>query len=426
MSEQQWSSRPDHVSWLHEQARLQLRFGRRFPLPHGAAAYLDDQGRPDSSRPSHTWITARMLHVYSLGHLAGIPGCAPLAAAALRGLAGPLHDTEHGGWFTSVGPGHAADGGERRDEAKAAYTHAFVVFAASSAAVAGLPGADDLRDEALEVLDSRFWEPGPGLHRDSASRDWSAFAAYRGVNANMHSVEALLNASDSTGDPRWRERAGHITRMVLGWAKENDWRVPEHFDAEWQPLPDHHREEPDHPFEPFGATVGHGLEWARLALHVAAAEDAANEATGEPAATTSSVSDLVTGATGLFDRAVADGWAVDGADGFVYTTDWSGTPVVRQRMHWVAAEGISAASALAAATGDPVYERWYRTWWDYASTYLVTDDGSWRHELDTDNRPAATVWPGRPDLYHSFHAVILPRLPLAPSAASAIAAGLLR
>lgn len=36
----------------------------------------------------------------------------------------------------------------------------------------------------------------------------------------------------------------------------------------------------------------------------------------------------------------------------------------------------------------------------------------------------ATVWPGRPDLYHSVHAVLLQSLPLAPSAPTALARGL--
>ena len=32
--------------------------------------------------------------------------------------------------------------------------------------------------------------------------------------------------------------------------------------------------------------------------------------------------------------AVRVGWDVDGAEGFVYTTDFSGAPVVRTRLHW--------------------------------------------------------------------------------------------
>jgi mannose/cellobiose epimerase-like protein (N-acyl-D-glucosamine 2-epimerase family) len=288
------------------------------------------------------------------------------------------------------------------------------VFASCSAAVAGVPGARDLLDDALAVFDGRFWEEGPGLHRDSAVADWSEFREYRGLNANMHAVEALLSAADTTGDARWLARAHRITETVLGWAADHEWRIPEHFDVRWTPLLDHHRDEPDHPFEPYGATVGHGLEWARLAAHVAAS-------LGDAAP-----SSLMDGARELFDRAVADGWAADGADGFVYTTDWSGTPVVRQRMHWVLAEAISAAGALSEATGDAAYDGWYRTWWDFAVEHVVAENGSWCHELDPANRPAGTVWAGRPDIYHSLHAVLLPRLPLAPAAPVALARGLAR
>jgi len=48
-----------------------LDFGRRFPHPDGGAAWLDADGRPDPSRPVFTWITARMTHVYCVGHLSG-------------------------------------------------------------------------------------------------------------------------------------------------------------------------------------------------------------------------------------------------------------------------------------------------------------------------------------------------------------------
>lgn len=403
-----WRLRHDHVHWLRTQAALQLRFGRGFEHPSGGAGYLDEHGEPDLAQPVHTWITARMLHVYSLGTLVGIPGCGPLAHAALRGLTGPQADTDHGGWVNSRGPGVSVDG------AKTAYTHAFVVFAAASASVAGIGGADDLLSDALTTLDEHFWEPEAGMHADSASADWSSHSDYRGVNANMHSVEALLNAANATGDEQWRERAELITTRVLGWAQTRDWRTPEHFDATWAELPQHHRDQPDHPFEPFGATVGHGLEWSRLALQVAAASG--DETTKKH---------LTNGAIHLFDRAVSDGWAVDGHDGFVYTTDWSGQPVVRRRMHWVLCEAISAAAALAQATGKPRFERWYQRWWDHAAEFYLAENGSWQHEMDETNMPSETVWPGRPDLYHCFHAALLPRLPLSPMAAKAVAQGCL-
>jgi sulfoquinovose isomerase len=46
--------------------------------------------------------------------------------------------------------------------------------------------------------------------------------------------------------------------------------------------------------------------------------------------------------------------------------------------------------------------------------------GSWHHQLDADNHVIDTVWPGKPDLYHAVQATVIPRLPLAPSMATAL------
>ena len=397
-----WRLRPEHGDWLAEQARKQLEFGRGFPHPDGGAAWLDSSGRPDLDRPVHTWITARMAHVYSLGTLLGVPGCAALADAALAGL-GRLHDDQHGGWVAAIRPDGSVEG------TKAAYATAFVVLAGATATIADRPGGRDLLERALDVLESRF-RTDRGLYAERWDRAWSRLDGYRGVNANMHAVEALLAAADATGRRDLVDRALLIaTTVVDDWARANQWRVPEHFDPDWRPLLDHHRDQPDHPFEPYGATVGHGLEWSRLVLDLRAALGDAAPGWMLPAARS------------LFDRAVADGWAVDGNDGFVYTTDWDGTPVVHERMHWVVCEAICAAAALHAATGEPAYDDLYRTWWGHAVDHWIDPvTGSWQHQLSADLRPADSVWPGRPDLYHSLHAVLLPRLPLRPGAARAL------
>ena len=118
--------------------------------------------------------------------------------------------------------------------------------------------------------------------------------------------------------------------------------------------------------------------------------------------------------------------AVDGADGFVCTVDWSGSPVVRERMHWVAAEATATAAALHAATGEPEYDAWYRTWWQHvADHFRDTEHGSWHHELATDLTPSTVTWAGKPDTYHAFQATLIPRLPLAPTLAAALRDGLL-
>ena len=135
---------------------------------------------------------------------------------------------------------------------------------------------------------------------------------------------------------------------------------------------------------------------------------------------------LLSDAKSLFDGSVRDGWSVDGADGFVYTVDWSGLPVVRERMHWVAAEATATAATLYAATGEAAYADWYSIWWQHISTvFLDRQHGSWRHELSPDNEPSSVTWAGKPDTYHAFQATLIPRLPLAPTLAAALAAGAL-
>lgn len=104
--------------------------------------------------------------------------------------------------------------------------------------------------------------------------------------------------------------------------------------------------------------MGHWLEWARLLVHLHIALD-------EPLAW------LLDDAQALFRTAVADGWDVDGAEGLVYTVDWAGQPVVRQRMHWVVTEATSAAAVLARVTGDPAYREWEERWWDYAERFPI-------------------------------------------------------
>lgn len=407
-----WLSSAAHRRWLeHETDRL-LASARSSRVDQGFG-WLRDDGTVDDARPRELYITCRMTHVLALGTLLGRPGCAPLVDHGVAALTGAFHDDRYGGWYAAITPDGPADDG------KAAYAHAFVVLAASSAAAAGRPGARDLLADALEVSLGRFWDEDAGMVRESWDRAFAHEEAYRGVNANMHTVEAYLAAADVTGDDAWLARALRITeRVVHGFAREHHWRLPEHFDQGWAPLLDYNKETPAHPFRPYGATVGHWLEWSRLALHVRAGLERRGLAVPPW---------LLPDATALFDAAVREGWHVDGAPGFVYTVDFEGRPVVRERMHWVLCEGIAAAAALATATGDATtYDGWYRRWWDEAAEHFVDPvGGSWWHELDADHRVSRTTWSGKPDVYHAAQATLIPRLPLAPVLAPALALGLL-
>ena len=80
----------------------------------------------------------------------------------------------------------------------------------------------------------------------------------------MHAAEAFLAVGDATGDPAWHRRALRIVeRLVRGVARAHGWRLPEHFDAQWRPVPAYNEDRPRDPFRPYGVTPGHALEWSR-------------------------------------------------------------------------------------------------------------------------------------------------------------------
>jgi len=213
----------------------------------------------------------------------------------------------------------------------------------------------------------------------------------------MHGLEAFIAMGHATGDAVWHERGLAIAdRLINIAARERGWLLPEHFTADWQVLPDYNRDEPLHPFRPYGATFGHSLEWSRFLLQLDA-----SPLVGSP-------SWLVEAADGLTRRALDGGWALDGRPGLVYTVDWDGAPVADVRLHWPVCEGIQTTAVLLRLTGDPHWEHWYRQLWDHAARWFIDERGTWRNELDDDMHEGGKVWPGRPDVYHCGGALTVP------------------
>ncbi len=219
-----------------------LGFGKRFPSPEGSSYYLGDDGTPWTERPRETWITCRMAHVYSIGSmLKGDESMGSLVDAALKGLQGELKDKANKGWY----PGVNADGSIIAD--KQCYAHAFVILAATSALLAGRNGAKELLDEALKVYDEFFWNEEEGLAADTWNTEFTVKDSYRGLNANMHTVEAFLAVADAAAvlkeagraeaedidGEKYRSRAGRIIAHVAEWSQNNSYRIPEHFTSNW-------------------------------------------------------------------------------------------------------------------------------------------------------------------------------------------------
>lgn len=395
----------ENKKFLEELRQDLLSFGHKFPSPGGGSYYLGDDGTPWKERNRETWITSRMAHVYSIGSMLGHEGSNALVDAALKGLTGELKDARSGGWYAGL----TAEGAVLPN--KQCYAHAFVILASTSALLAGRPGAEALLQEALKLYDERFWNEEEGLSCDTWNTEFTQLDSYRGLNANMHTVEAFLAVADAIGDEKYRERAGRIIDHVLVWAEENHWRIPEHFTADWTPDLECNKEKPDDPFKPYGATPGHGIEWGRLITQWAMSvyqtkEDAAR---------------YIEAAENLYNRAISDAWNRDGAPGIVYTTDWSGTPVVHDRMHWTLAEAINTSAVLYRVTGKEKYAKEYATFLQYLDEVVLDKkNGSWFHQMNRENHVIGTVWPGKSDLYHALQATLIPYATVDTSIASAV------
>lgn len=380
-----------------EIARL-LAFAERSRVDAGFG-HLDAAGVVPPGAPVELWITCRMTHVFGLASLMG-PDRERAAALLDHGVAallGPWRDDRSGGWFTTLHPDGSPD-----DDRKAGYAHCFVVLAAATATAAEHPRGPELLDSALTVLRERFWEDGPGMVVDLWDRDFTTCDAYRGLNPNMHAVESLLAAYDVSADPWALTAATRICeRVTRDLGPAFSWRLPEHFDTDWVPRPEHNRDRPGDPFQPYGVTIGHLLEWSRLLLHLHVALTRGTDRLADRRG-------LLGAASALTGAAVHDGWAADGADGFVYTTDFDATPVVRERMHWVIAEAVAAAAMRISVGLDDDAERDLAQWLAFAEDHHVDrEGGSWWHEISPSLEPSGTVWPGKPDVYHQLQALWL-------------------
>ena len=389
---------PGDRAWrTAERARL-IGFAERSVVSSGGFAWLDDLGAPDASQPLHLWINARMTHIFGLEAIhAESRQARSIAASGIDALGRLFEDRRHGGWYEAVAPD-----GTPVEASKAAYGHAFVVLAAATGTAAGIPGARDLLGRALDVVQRRFWEPATGTVRESyLGADWRGEEPYRGANANMHTVEALLTAAAALGDRSLARDALRIAeRVVDGPARQAGWRVVEHFDREWRPVLDFGAEDPGDHFRPYGLTIGHWLEWSRLLLAIDAALD-------EPPAW------LAEGAAALFANGYGLGWPEPTSIGCPYTVDWDNRPVVEARLFWVTAEGILAADALARRTGSGrARDAASRLWAEVDRYFCDREAGGWHSELAPDGTPASSVWSGKPDSYHAYQACLFPDLPV--------------
>ena len=383
-----WLGDPVHRDFLIRDARRALDFFDA-SAPEGGRGFamLDATGRALPGAAQELHATTRLVHSFALGHLAGRPDRAGIIDRGMEQLWHAHRDARHGGYLWSLRAGDIVDG------TKLAYGHVFVLLAASTAKLAGHPDADRLLADIAQVLEDRFWDAGAGLFRDEFTRDWQPFSAYRGMNANMHGVEALLAAFEATGENEYLRRAqGILDFFIPGQAAAHGWRIPEHYDAGWRPDPGY---EGNPMFRPAGTTPGHSFEMARLLLQ-------AWDLAGRPP------TDAPAQARLLVETALRDAWMPQG--GLAYTLDQTGRIARADRYWWPVTEAIGALAALVKLDPRPADEEWYRRLWRFADDRLIDHDrGGWFPEP---GGPApGAQFQGKPDIYHALQADLLPLVP---------------
>lgn len=424
-----WFDSVEHNRWLSTQMQALIAEAEGAIVPTGFA-HLTTEGEPDPSRSIDLAVTARMLYIFSLGVLMGLPGTRRYADHALNSMSRYFRDPVNGGMWVSIKSEPDEEGrGVPWDEegrVKSQYHMAYVILGLSAATVANRSGAHELLNEVLHDQE-RHWIEDNGLVRDQYDEAFENVVPVRTNGTLLHTAEAYLAAAEATTDPVWIERAEVMARFAHTMASQHDWRLPEYYDGAWAPL----NGEPEGLLDGrrvyHGFVTGHALQWTRIALQIRAGLRSLGRQQPE------FLEEL---ALELFERSRVDGWRrYEGEPGFATVIDASGNPVVGEDEHqqWVVCEGISATVALRRAHLDDGaqpgevehFEHCYRSFLDYVNDYLITQPGRWIRRLGPRNEQVVASKSSRWDVYHAVQAMLAVRVPLWPPYAAALSRGLL-
>ena len=263
---------------------------------------------------------------------------------------------------------------QTEDDSIMAYGHAFVMLAAAWATRIGIDGAAQTIDEVWNFMDAQFWEPEYSAYADEYDGRLSQLSSYRGQNANMHTVEALIAAYEATRQSRYIDRAEQVAfRFCQILAAGAEGQIWEHYTEDWQPDWTYNIDKPDDLFKPWGFQPGHQVEWAKLLLQL---DELRPQDWYLPTAQR------------LFDTALKKGWDQD-YGGLVYGYAPDGSFADAHKYFWVHAEAFAAAWRLYHRTGEArYYDDYMRVWkwsWDHLIDHvnggwfrIVGRDGSWK------------------------------------------------
>jgi mannose/cellobiose epimerase-like protein (N-acyl-D-glucosamine 2-epimerase family) len=361
--------------------------GRSLDPSGGHFHFFNDDGQVFDRHSRHLVSSTRFVFTYATAarQLPQHPRAAAWRAAAAHGL-----DFVQRAHFDAATGGYRWtlhwDGREAlaTDATHHCYGLAFVLLAHAHALIAGLDDARAGIASTHALMEQRFWEPHQGLYADDATPSWQ-LSSYRGQNANMHACEALLAAFDATQDERYLERAATVAESVTARLARFDdaGRIWEHYrvdpdSGQWRPDWDYNRRDSSNIFRPWGFQPGHFVEWAKLLATLERTLPAQSAHRW-----------MLPRAEALFALALPAAWDAQHG-GMVYGLAPDGSVCDGQKYHWVQAEAIGAAAALArrsAQQRQQDYSSWYERLWSYAWQHFVDHDhGAWFRILDADNR----------------------------------------
>ena len=254
-------------------------------------------------------------------------------------------------------------GGTVEDGRAMAYGHAFVILAASWAARIDIEGAPEILERCWDFMETHFFEPTHSAYADERDETLAHLDGYRGQNANMHTVEALIAAYECTGESKYLERADSVAhKFTVDLAAAADGQVWEHYCTDWTHDWTYNIDKPDDLFKPWGFQPGHQVEWAKLLLQL----------------DTHKLADWhLPVAVSLFETAMQRGWDTDHG-GLVYGYAPDGGFADATKYFWVQAEAIATAWRLYSRTGKTRYRDDYLRLWDWSWRHLVDHEhGAW-------------------------------------------------
>jgi len=272
------------------------------------------------------------------------------------------------------GPGYTwlLKGNEDIDKTNHCYGLSFLVAAGSNAMIAGVEEGHKTVEKVWDIMEEKYWESDHGAYKDEANEDFSVFSSYRGQNANMHAVEAMLWAFEATGERRYLDKASTITQTITGRLAEKAGGVVwEHFKENWEVDWKYNFDDPKHLFRPWGINAGHLMEWSKLLL--------------------------------ILERHSPENWQVERAErffnlayeicwddlhgGFLYSFSPERVIFDSDKYYWVHAEGLCAAKLLQERTSKQKYSDIYEKIWEYSWQHMIDHQhGGWYRLLTRDNQ----------------------------------------